>query len=85
MHITRDDSIEQFAISIGVHGLKLWNRRAKEPPTNITTSMHEVIRTSGGRMQLRSAAFGTIVKPVIEELHRKLPRGERPKVKELSG
>ena len=85
MEISRDEFIDRFAISIGVHSLKLWNARSKQPPLYVSRSMHEVIGTNGGKMQLRSVAFGAIVAPVIEELHKKLPRGQKPERSELAG
>jgi hypothetical protein len=46
--------------------------------------MYEWIGTNGGRMPLKGHEFSALMRPVIEELHRKTPKGERPDAKELA-
>jgi hypothetical protein len=85
MEITRDRFIEQLAIAFQVHCLRLWRRRSKEAPPHLSTCLYEWIRTNGGRMALAGPAFGELVRPVIEQLHRVTPQGERPDAKDLAG
>lgn len=85
MEMTRDRFIAQFAISFHVHCLRMWRTRRNEPPTFITTCLHEWIRTSGGQMALKGAEFSALTQPVIEALHRRLPRTERPDADLLAG
>ena len=84
--VTRERFLDQFAISIQVQCLRLWGKRAKEPPLHVSCSIYETIRTCAGEIPLASsAAFGEIVHPVIEELHRLTPKGMRPDPRELTG
>ena len=83
--LSRDQFIAQFAISIGVHSLRVWQRRSKSPPTHVARSIHEVIEMTLGNIPIGSAAFGEIVAPVIAELHRRTPQGMRPDAQELTG
>jgi hypothetical protein len=61
--ITRDRFIDHFAISIGVHSLRLWHRRSKSPPLRVARSVYEVIVMAGGSIPITSGAFGVIVDP----------------------
>ena len=84
--VTRERFVDQFAISIHVHCLPMWRKRAKEPPLHMSRSIFEAMRTCAGDIPLApSAAFGEIVHPVIEELHRITPKGMRPDPCELDG
>ena len=85
MELTRERFIDQFAITFGVHCLRIWSTRFKSAPTHLTTCFYEWIRTSGGRMSLSRADFATIAGPVIEDLHRATPKGERPDSKLVAG
>src|SRR5262245_54701595 len=85
MKLTRNQFIDQFAISFHVHCLRLWKRDAKAPPSHISTCMYEWIGTSGGQMQIKGHEFAALMRPVIEELHHKTPKGQRPDAKELAG
>src|SRR5262245_31010563 len=76
MKLTRNQFIEQFAISFHVHCLRLWKRDAKDPPFHISTSMYEWIGTNGGRMPISGHEFTALMRPVIEELHHKTPKGQ---------
>jgi hypothetical protein len=85
MKLSRDQFLDRFAISIGVHSIPLWSRRSKEPPLHVSRSVWEVVNVNGGKLPLpNSAAFAEIVHPVIRELHARLPTGERPSPRELS-
>jgi hypothetical protein len=84
MELTRDRFIEQFAIPLHVACLRLWRKR-KTAPTFLTTTFYEAMKTSGGGIALSGAAFSDVVTPLIEELHRSLPYGERPEAKRLAG
>jgi hypothetical protein len=85
MELTRDRFIDQFAIPLHVTCLRLWRRRAKTAPTFLTTSFYETMKTSGGRIALSGAVFSDLVSPLIEEVHRSLPNGERPEANRLAG
>lgn len=82
----REEFIERFAISFSVHSLRLWDKRSMAPPLHVSRSMYEVIALNRGKLTLpNSSAFAAIIHPVIAELHRKLPRGQRPAMGELAG
>src|SRR5689334_13105970 len=85
MKITRDHFIDHFAISVGVHALKLWSLRSKEPPDHVARAMYETMRTCGGEFPIDSRRFSEIMQPVIAELHRITPQGQRPDAKDLTG
>lgn len=85
MRITRERFVDQFAISIGVHSMRLWHRRSKSPPQHVARSIHDVIVMAAGSIPITSAAFGEIVDPVIADLHRRTPAELRPDAKELTG
>jgi hypothetical protein len=84
MELTRDRFIEQFYIPLHVACLRLWRKR-KTVPTFLTTTFYETMTTSGGKIAVSGAAFSDVVMPLIEELHRTLPQGERPEPKRLAG
>jgi hypothetical protein len=83
--ISREGFIDKFAISIGVHSLRLWHRRSRSAPLHVARSIHEVICMAAGSIPITSATFGEIVGPVIAELHRRTPQGTRPDARELTG
>lgn len=85
MALDREHFIEQFTIAFDVHCLRLWSRRRREAPTHLTPCLHERIRSCGGRMRPSPAAFAALVVPVIEEMHPRTPRGERPDGRDLAG
>lgn len=85
MRLSRDQFINHFAVSIGVHTLKLWSRRSKEPPDHVARSAYEVIRTSRGDLSLSAQQFSEVVQPVIAELHKRTQKGERPSALALTG
>lgn len=85
MEISRDRFIDQFAIAFHVHCLKSWKKRAKEPPYHVSSSMYDWINTSAGHVPLKRHEFGDLLQPVIEELHRTTPKGERPCARDLAG
>jgi hypothetical protein len=85
MEISRDRFVDQFSIPLHVACLRLWRRRAKTVPTFLTTTFYETMKTSGGRIALSGGAFSDLVSPLIEELHRSTPKGERPEAKWLTG
>ena len=78
MNLSRDRFLNQFAIAFQVHSLKFWSKRAKEPPLHMSTSMYETIRMCDGVMSLSAREFSDLVQPLIEELHRRTPKGIRP-------
>ena len=84
--VTRERFVDQFSITIQVQCLPMWGKRSKDPPLHVSRSMYEAIRMCAGEIPLASsAAFGEIVHPVIEELHRLTPKGMRPDPRELTG
>ena len=78
MMLSRDQFVEQFAISFGVHCLRRWPTRRKAAPTHLTACLHESIWTNRGRISIGPADFARLAQPVIEALHRTTPIGERP-------
>jgi len=84
MELTRDRFIEQFAIPLEVHCLRHWPKRRREAPIFLARCLHEWIKTAAGRMALAGPLFGQLARPVIEELHRVTPKGERPDAKALA-
>lgn len=85
MELSRERFVDQFAISIGVHSLRLWHRRSKSPPLHVARSVYEVIAMAAGSIPITSAAFGEIVDPVIADLQRRTLQGTRPDARELTG
>lgn len=84
MDLSRDRFLDQFAIGFQVHSLKLWKKREKEPPFHVSTSMYETIGMCGGLMPLKTREFGDLMQPLIKELHRRTPKGERPRPHDLA-
>jgi hypothetical protein len=78
MTLNRDQFVEQFGISFGVHCLRRWPTRRKPAPTHLTACLHESIRTNRGVIPIGPADFAQVAQPVIEALHRATPIGERP-------
>ena len=85
MELTRDGFVEQFAISFQVHCLKHWPKRRNEAPTFLTACLLEWIKTNGGQSTRKGAVFAELARPVIEEVHRVTPKGERPDASRLAG
>ncbi len=84
MELTRDRFIDQFAITFQVHCLRLWSRRHKSAPTHLAACFYEWIKTNGGLISLSAADFARIAEPVIEDLHRNTPKGQRPDADRLA-
>jgi len=78
MRLSRNQFVEQFGISFSVHCLRRWPTRRKAAPTHLTTCFYESIRTNRGVIPIAAADFARLAQPVIEELHRTTPLGERP-------
>src|SRR5215213_1388213 len=78
MMLSRDQFVEQFAISFGVHCLRRWPTRRKAAPTHLTACLYESIWTNRGRISIGLADFSRLAQPVIEALYRTTPIGERP-------
>lgn len=78
MMLSRDRFIEQFGISFDVRCLRRWPTRRKAAPTHLTVCFYETIRTNLGIIPTAPADFARVTQPVIEELHRTIPIGERP-------
>ena len=85
MRVSRERFIDHFAISIRIHALRGWPRRGKEPPDHLGRRLYDVICVTSGEIPIDAGAFGQIVKPVIHELHRLTPRGQRPDASDLTG
>lgn len=85
MEVTRERFIDQFAISIGVHALKVWPRRSKEPPDHVGRAVYDIMTVCAGDIPVASVDFGRIVQPIIAELHRITPNGRRPDAHDLTG
>jgi hypothetical protein len=84
MQITLEQFVEQFAISIGVHALKVWRRRSKSPPDLVGLYVYKTIFIANGEVPITSTEFCRIVEPVILELHQITPWGQRPGAIDLS-
>jgi hypothetical protein len=84
MELTRDRFIDQFAIPLHVACLRLWRKR-KTAPTFLSTTFYDTMKTSGGRITFSGAAFSDVVTPLIEELYRSTPKGQRPDATRLTG
>lgn len=78
MDLSRDHFVDQFAITFGVHCLRSWSRRRNEPPSHLTACFYEWIRINGGQISLSAAEFADLATPVLEEAHRRTPKGKRP-------
>ena len=78
MRLSRDQFVGRFGISFGVRCLRRWPTRRKAAPTHLTTCFYESIRTNRGVIPIGPADFAGLAQPVIEELHRTTPPGERP-------
>jgi hypothetical protein len=85
MELTKDRFIEQFALTFGVHCLRHWSTRLKVAPTYLTTCFYGWIKTNGGQMTLSPVEFAELAEPVIEEVHRNTPKGQRPDAKLVAG
>ena len=84
--VGRDRFVDQFWPAFKVHCLGLWPaQRRKEPPHHLAGCFYRWIETASGTHELELEAFCAIVRPVIEELHRTTPRGERPDARLVAG
>jgi len=78
MKLPRDQFIAQFAIPFHVHCLKLWSRRGYAPPYSVGRCCFEWIGVTNGSVTLKAHEFTELVRPVIDELFRLTPKGQRP-------
>jgi len=85
MILSREHFVDQFGITFGVHCLRHWPKRRKDPPTFLTTCFYEWIKTNGGTIEIGPADFARLAEPVIEEVHRTKPEAERPDWKVVAG
>jgi hypothetical protein len=84
MQFRRAEFIAQFAIPFHVHCLKLWSRRAAEPPYSVARCCFERIGTTNGVVNLKVHEFTGLVRPVIDDLYRSTPKGRRPDANDLA-
>jgi hypothetical protein len=84
MNLAREEFIAQFAIPFHVHCLKLWSRRASAPPYSVARCCFEWIGITNGAVSLRAHDFAVIARPVIDELYRITPKGQRPDANDLA-
>lgn len=85
MGLTRDQFVDQFSIAFQVHCVRRWSNRRKEAPVHLARCLREWIRISGGQMALPWEEFSSLTEPVIVELHRVTPVGQRPDARLLAG
>lgn len=85
MQISREHFIGQFWPPVQVHSLKLWRLRAKEPPDHLPRALYDALELCGGIIPIDVLQFRAILQPVIAELHRTIPKGQRPEVRHLLG
>ena len=78
MKLSRAEFIAQFAIPFHVHCLKLWSRRGYSPPYSVGRCCFEWIGVTNGSVALKAHEFTELVRPVIDELFRLTPKGQRP-------
>ena len=78
MKLSRAEFIAQFAIPFHVHCLKLWSRRGYAPPYSVGRCCFEWIGVTNGSVTLKAHEFTELVRPVIDELFRLTPKGQRP-------
>jgi len=84
MNLPREEFIAQFAIPFHVHCLKLWSRRASAPPYAAARCCFEWIGITNGTVSLKAHDFAVIARPVIDELYRTTPQGQRPDANDLA-
>lgn len=84
--VTRERFVGHFKITLQVRCLSSWSRRQKDAPTFISQSIFDSINMCNGEIAIASArAFADIVDPVIVELHRLTPKGQKPDAVDLTG
>ena len=84
--VTREGFVEHFSITIHVCCLSLWSRRQKQPPLHVSRAIFEAINMCNGEIAPDcSSVFAGIVHPVIVELHRITPKGNKPDAADLTG
>jgi hypothetical protein len=84
MQLPRDEFISQFAIPFHLHCLKLWSRRAAAPHYSVARCCFEWIGSTNGTVSFRAHDFAVIARPVIDELYRITPKGQRPDANDLA-
>jgi hypothetical protein len=84
MTLNRDQFVDQFGISFGVHCLRRWPTRRKAAPTHLTACFYQTIRTNRGVISIGPADFARLAQPVIADLYRAIPIGERPEWKDMA-
>jgi hypothetical protein len=82
--LRRDEFVAQFAIPFHVHCLKLWSRRSTAPPYSVARCCYEWIGTTNGSVNLKVHEFTALARPVIDELYRVTPKGQRPDANDLA-
>lgn len=85
MDISRERFIEQFDIAFRVQCLRRWPKRSKAPPYHMSTCLHQWIGIAAGHVPLKLHEFNELVRPVIDEVHRAMPKGERPCSRDVAG
>jgi|LNAP01.1.fsa_nt_gb hypothetical protein len=85
MELSRDRFVDQFAITFGVHCLRHWSTRHKAAPTYLAPCFYGWIKTNGGLIGLSPAEFAEVAEPVIEDVHRLTPKGQRPDARLVAG
>ena len=84
MKLRREEFIAQFAIPFHVHCLKLWSRRASEPPYSVARCCYEWVGLTNASVNLKIYEFTALVRPVIDELYRTTPNRQRPDANDLA-
>src|SRR5437773_24243 len=78
MKIAQERFVGHFAISIDLNCLRMWDKRCKEPPTFLSRSIYDTIRTNNGEVSVPLAPFKEEIDRMIVELHGRTPRATRP-------
>jgi hypothetical protein len=86
MQISREHFIGQFWPPVQVQALKLWHLRSKEPPEHMPGAIYKAIQVCAGIVSVDVGRFHEIVEPVIANVHRTTPKGQRrPEARRLLG
>ena len=84
MKLRREEFIAEFAIPFHVHCLKLWSRRAQQPPYSVARCCYEWVGITNGNVNLKVDEFTALVRPVIDELYRTTPNRQRSDANDLA-
>jgi hypothetical protein len=85
VNTARPEFIDRFGIPMHVHLCRCGRAGRRNRRSTLHEASMRFIQTKLGALPISSGGFAEIVQPVVEELHKRLPKGKRPSAHLVDG